>query len=103
MDETLMCYNNWPIVERDAKGWGFLERYPLPEGSIQDNTRQAIARYNLSPEQVVNHLFCVANGRMGYYLMDMVSKRAYYCGLLREDMIEKAKTVTQCFSYKPSS
>lgn len=103
MNENLVIYSNWLVVERIETGWLFLHRYPLIEGSNPDNTRQSLSHYNLSLEQVVSHLFCVANGRMGYYLLDMVSKKAYYCGLLREDMIEKAKTVTQCFSYKPSS
>jgi hypothetical protein len=103
MNDVLLFHNNWLIVERDSKGWLCWERYPL-EGSVTpDSTLQAIDRYKLSQEKIVRRLFKVANGRMGYYLMDMVNGEAYYCGLLWDDAVREILNTTKGLKYESST
>lgn len=83
-EETLIYPIYYYIVERNAvRGeWLFKKTSPFynPTGErINPNERERY--YGLTKPQIATELFRINGGKSGWYLVDMRSRKYYYCGL----------------------
>jgi hypothetical protein len=85
----LIYYNNWITAVRDTNGWGIFPAKPVQGSEWHHDSFDMIKHYGLSTDQIVQCLFCLNAGRLGYYIFNLKNKEAHYCGLLMADVATK--------------
>lgn len=85
--------SNYMIVRREGTTWFFsgggeviLNPRRLPV-SLEVSDR--LDHFGLTMSQAAVELFRLNGGRYGYYLVDMLRKRYFYCGCDRSDVFSK--------------
>lgn len=87
-DSSILYPDYFRIVEQRMgkwffkKGTMFYKRLPIATSDLEDTQ----LLYGISKQQIVNELFRVEGGKVGYYLADLRHKKYYYCGLEWEDL-----------------
>ena len=84
------------VVYRDASrgGWGFKSTEPFYNPrNIPINRDHLEESYGLTKGRVAIELFRLNGGKEGWYLANLRDRKYYYCGLTREDVREKLRSL----------
>jgi hypothetical protein len=84
------------IVECKSGKWAFSRMsrvYAVTEKGRSADVEDYETLYGITPQLIVNQLYCEYGNRDGYYLLNLRQKQYYYCGLELSDVKMKLRSL----------
>lgn len=92
-DDTIIYPAHFRIFECRSGRW-FIKNTDIFIGIVnQETDKNTAVLYGITEQQAVINLFRINGGKSGFYLANFRDKKYYYCGLTREDVKSKLRSL----------
>lgn len=92
VDDTIIYPEYFRILECRSGKW-FIHNTDIFIGKPDPKDDDIASLFGITEQQLVIELFRINVGKSGFYLVNLRDKKYYYCGLTRDDLKVKLRSL----------